>query len=138
MSLGVRRFWQLIWTLTAIYWVFLCVMTHLPPDKVPKTDVSDKTEHVAAYGLLAGMLHLCLWPRRWSILKTAIIVMCIIMAFAALDEITQPIVGRTCDIYDWTADTTGAAVAIVVMTLAYSFLPASPRVPIAAPSDPTR
>ena len=123
MSVGVRRFWQLIWTLTAIYWVFICIMTHLPPDKVPKPDVSDKTEHVVAYGLLAGMIHLCLWPRRWTMLKTASLVLCVALVYGALDEITQPIFGRDCSILDWLADAAGAIIAVMIMTIACRVLP---------------
>ena len=85
----------------------------------------DKTEHIVAYGLLTGAIHLSLWPRRWSLLKTAIVVLVIIMVYGALDEITQPIFGRSCDILDWLADVSGCAIALTVMSLAKLAMPRS-------------
>jgi VanZ family protein len=113
-----RNFWRGIWIVSGIYWLILFVLTHLPPDKIPKTNVSDKTEHLVAYGLLAAVVHLSLWPRRWPIIKLALGVIGVCMVYGVFDETTQPIVGRTCDIHDWLADITGAGTSILLMSLA--------------------
>ncbi len=118
MKSSQRNFWRGVWIVNGIYWVILFILTHLPPDKIPKTTVSDKTEHLVAYGLLAGVVHLSLWPRRWPILKLALVVIGVCMVYGAFDETTQPIVGRTCDIHDWLADITGASASIVLMSVA--------------------
>ena len=85
--------------------------------------VSDKLEHFIAYGLLAGMLHLSLWPKRWPIAKLAIVVLMTCMGYGGFDELTQPFFRRTCDIRDWTADVIGASIAITFMTAASVFIP---------------
>jgi VanZ family protein len=124
-----RNFWRAVWIVAAIYWVTLFILTHLPPDKIPKTNVSDKTEHLVSYGLLAAALHLSCWPKRWSILKTALLILATCMLYGAFDEITQPYFGRTCDIVDWLADSSGASISILLMSLAIRIArpPATPK-----------
>lgn len=105
--------------LLILYWVILLTVTHLPPSELPKTHVSDKVEHFAAYGLLTALLHLSLWPRRWSIPKLAAFVLLTVMAYGAFDELTQPLFNRACDLHDWYADTTGCLIVLSVMSIAY-------------------
>jgi len=93
------------------YWIALFVLTHLPPKEVPKANVSDKLVHLVAYFILGIFLHTALSRYR----STAIHVLWILMAYGALDELTQPLVGRSCELADWCADVAGGAAAVVVM-----------------------
>jgi VanZ family protein len=93
-----------------VYWLTLFVGTHWP--KPPGLDVPgrDKTLHAVAFAILTGLLLSALTRqgrlvRGWPIALTAIAIVAI---YAALDEWTQPYVGRTCDLLDWTADLVGA------------------------------
>jgi len=108
---------RLLWLLTFAYCIFLATMTHLPPGKVPDIGANDKLEHLGAYGLLSGAFFLSLWatfPRKHvATLLTPLIV----LAFGALDEITQPYFGRSCELNDWLADATGMAIAVITLTL---------------------
>jgi len=68
----------------------------------------DKYGHFLVYGLLATLL--CRlgtgWPAAgWALLAAS--------AYGATDEWHQLFVpGRSCDVFDWLADTTGAALAV--------------------------
>lgn len=98
------------------YWCLLVTLTHMP--KVPSVgpNVSDKIRHLLAYGLLAGLLFLTvwgLWPRlRWL----AAWVLVIVCAYAAIDELTQPLTGRAAEFGDWLADGSGALLAVVCLS----------------------
>jgi hypothetical protein len=50
---------------------------------------------------------------RGKLLCTSLLVGLSIISFASIDELTQPLVGRTCDVADWLADCAGTAVSIV-------------------------
>jgi VanZ family protein len=99
--------------LTTIYAITLVTVTHLPPAHLPATGVSDKVEHVTGYGLLATlvattvMLHTRRVPVVMLVLSLA--------AFGAIDEVTQPIFGRTADVWDWAADLTGIVLATAIV-----------------------
>jgi len=102
----------------AAYWLALAVVTHLPPAEIPKTNVSDKVAHLGAYFLL-GLL-LCLAVRSRS--SAVILVLGIVMLYGAVDELTQTLVGRSCELADWCADVAGGALAVVLFDLARRFL----------------
>lgn len=119
MTISPRRFRKIVLALLILYWATMLTITHLPPGEPPKIKNIDKAEHFVAYGLLAGLLHLSLWPRRWSAWRLGITVLIVVSAYGAFDELSQPYFRRTCDIRDWTADTIGALIAIGVMSIAY-------------------
>ena len=109
-----RRARRLLWSATTIYWVLIFIATHLPPRRVPKLRVGDKTEHFVGYAILASLLMLVL-PMRLSIRMVAVVLICAI--YGAFDEWTQPIMGRTTDVRDWLADVGGAMSAVVLCWL---------------------
>jgi VanZ family protein len=112
-SLKVRRTLQI---LLAIYWLIIFALTHLPAIDLPPVKISDKIEHLLAYGALGGLLFLNLWVFRPSMTQIGILVLAIGMMYGAVDEWLQIPVHRDCDLLDWFADTTGVAVAVVCMT----------------------
>ena len=98
----------------AAYWVALFTLTHLP--KVPASGkrVQDKLAHFLAYGVLAGVLYLVLWASQSPRKRAAYFVITVTLLYGAMDEITQPIVGRSCELNDWLADAAGVALAVGV------------------------
>jgi VanZ family protein len=93
-------------------WVGAFVATHLPPNEVPDLHTSDKVAHAIGYGGLTSLLVLALaslgWPRGARIL----LAMGILLAYGALDELTQPAFLRTASFYDWLADAAGTSIAV--------------------------
>lgn len=122
------------WLATAGYWVTLCVLTHLPPQDLPRVGMNDKVEHLLAYGMLAGLIALALWvtfPRRpwlaWGVLVVGVV-------YGVADELTQPAFGRTCDFYDWLADAVGTTAGVLPVIVLQRFIRLAP--PTATPVRP--
>jgi len=99
--------------------VLAFVATHLPPPDAPPPILKhDKLLHVLGYavlGLLTGwrIAADCLSPasrRFWGWLLALI-------AYAGFDELTQPVVGRSCELGDWLADAGGAAAGMLAVWL---------------------
>src|SRR5215216_5676731 len=96
-----RRLRLLFWFLTAVWWVLIATLTHLPPGRLPRVPGSDKTHHLLAYATLALLLGFALlftFPRRWWLPWGVLVVG---MCYGALDEVTQTWVGRTTELGDW-------------------------------------
>jgi VanZ family protein len=120
----------MFWTGAILYWIALCVMTHLPPGQVHIPRVfTDKQIHFAAYMMLSlvlgGAMMVTLPGRRW----VPLYVIAVAMAYGAVDERTQLFVGRECELGDWIADVSGASAAAVVLFVAQFFLK-SRQVPV--------
>ena len=95
-----------IWPLAvAALIAFASSRSHVAAPHIPN---SDKVAHFLAFGLLATLM--CRLGHRgraagWALLVTS--------AFGVSDEWHQSFVpGRTCDVFDWMADTLGATVAV--------------------------
>ncbi len=116
--------------LLTVYWVVLAVATHWP--KMPGLDIpgKDKTAHVVAYGVLAGLMLLVAgrWHDRYGRLKIAAAVIVIAGVYGAIDEVTQPFSGRSCTLGDWLADMVGVLIVCGVYVL-------FARAPIAAADE---
>jgi VanZ family protein len=115
-----RPFRAVLVSITALYWIGIFTLTHLPPSNLPKTNVSDKLAHFSVYCMLGVLLGLVLWNLRFCIRRSALLVIVIGLAYGAFDELTQALVGRTCSMYDWYADAGGiacAAVALITLRL---------------------
>lgn len=115
MQRGMQNRWPVV--LLIVYWVVLLTATHWP--KLPGLDIpgKDKTEHVLAYGLLAGLM-INVAARRLIMYRGLVIALgtvALIAIAGALDERTQPYFGRSCELYDWLADLAGAG----LVTLGY-------------------
>ncbi len=98
----------------ALGWALLIfVLSSIPGNDLPDVQIVnfDKLEHVGVYGCLGILVYLAFLTQqrfpglvRFAILAT--IVACSL--YGASDELHQIFTpGRTCDILDWTADTTG-------------------------------
>jgi VanZ family protein len=97
------------------YWITLFVLTHLPRlPAYPGPRYKDKFAHAAAYALLAS-LAMAAWPvGRRSAARSAVVWLAVLSSYAAVDELLQPLVGRSCTLGDWLADTAGVALAVAV------------------------
>ncbi len=122
-----RRPRRAILAASMVLWAGAMVATHLPPSQLPRLHVSDRVAHAAGFFVLTGAFWVTLWaygvrawPRPVALLLAA-------AAYAALDEITQPIVGRFAAVEDWTADVLGAAAAVLVCEAVLAALAAQLR-----------
>lgn len=109
------RFFRTGLLLTLIgYWIAMAVLTHLP--KVPGVpQMGDKTTHFVGFAALGALLYLCALATGRASSWTGLFVLTIVSLYAAFDEITQPLTGRSCSFVDWMADLSGAAAAVMVM-----------------------
>jgi VanZ family protein len=107
-----------LWIVTIGYWLILFTLTHIPGEKLPHVPLSDKTEHLTGYGTLATLLYFSLWRSKPHLSNIGIVVLGIGMMYGAVDEWIQaiPFIHRDCDLLDWYADTTGLAIAVIVLT----------------------
>jgi VanZ family protein len=104
--------------LLAGFVLVLITATHLPITSrmMPAAELNiDKLFHFTAYAILAGLLA-TVWQLSSGILTARHLrwAWCAVAIFGALDELTQIAVNRDCNIWDWSADATGAAVGLVV------------------------
>lgn len=73
---------------------------------------SDKIGHFLIFGLLATLLARVRAFQRWTPLGAYMAVV-LVSLFGGTDELHQMLVqGRSADVYDWAADTLGAAVFV--------------------------
>ncbi|MDZ4687826.1 MAG: VanZ family protein [Planctomycetaceae bacterium] len=99
----------LIWMIACgVYVTAMFIGTHAPLKLEPITAPNgDKLLHLAGYAglgfLLAWGLALRSSRPRWLWCAYAAILL-----WAGMDEVTQPMVGRTADVYDWLADASGS------------------------------
>jgi VanZ family protein len=111
--LEMPRIRRLAWIVLIGYALLLATATHLPPSRVPQTGIGDKYAHFTAYLILGALLCTALATTRLSDLGIVACSISIALAFAAIDEWTQPLVGRMCSLADWFADAGGASVAVL-------------------------
>lgn len=114
------------------YWIALFGVTHLPKlPHYPGPRYNDKIVHAAAYALLAGLAVGAWRIGRGSAARSAVIWFVVLAVYAAVDELLQPLVGRSCTLGDWLADTVGVAVAVAVWLIRAGKPP--PTIDIARP-----
>src|SRR4051812_14758594 len=112
----MTRLRVIFWIGTILYWGLLFTLTHLPPSKIHEpTSLTDKQCHFIAYAVLSfsvGVTLMVTLPgRRWI----PLFVIALAMAYGAIDERTQPMFGRDCELGDWIADSLGSVAAAVVL-----------------------
>lgn len=114
-STAAFRFWA---ALTFCYWLLLVAAMHVPLQQLPREESwipTDKIIHVVSYGVLAVLLGFTLdaYARssrsaRWRPLAVRTVVIFVVcFAYGCIDELTQPLTGRTCDPWDLAADVCG-------------------------------
>jgi VanZ family protein len=111
---------SILWRLLlAGYWLTLLVATHLPVRVagLPRNQ-ADKLVHFVAYAILAWLLSTA-WQASVGRLNARHLkfVWLAVVLYGAVDEITQPLVGRTASVIDWLSDAAGAALGLVIFQL---------------------
>lgn len=99
-------------TLLAGYWVAMFVSTHIPTLPIALPGQSDKTVHLTAFCGLASLLMAWRCSRGQVGLSHLLLMWLMLAGYGAVDEVTQPIVGRVCDLHDWLSDLLGAAIGL--------------------------
>ena len=105
---------RLITLACGLYWLFAAVTSHIPQRHVPEIEVSDKVLHGGGYFVLASLFWLAMAARSFGRRARLLLVLSVIPLYGALDELTQPLVNRTCEVWDWVADSLAAVAAVVL------------------------
>ena len=100
--------------LLALVWMGAFVLTHIPAGRMPRTHISDKTLHTVGYAALALALLGVLAARGVGRARQLLIAAVALPLYAAMDELTQPLVNRHASMTDWLADLLGVAVGMIV------------------------
>lgn len=98
-----------------LFWIVMFVGTHSPPLPRKIMRFFDKILHFSGFailGLLIGARLRILKQRDW---KHFTIAAAIVMLYAMIDELTQPLVGRDAEFYDWIADSCGVSLGLAIM-----------------------
>jgi VanZ family protein len=116
----------LIYIPLVLYWIVLFTATTLPGQDLPDLGFSDKIQHFGAFFVLAILLNLALIYQKKSyfLFKNASISTIIItLSYGAIDEIHQLFIsGRSADIRDWLADSSGVIIGILLLNVLKNFL----------------
>lgn len=99
----------------ASYWLFCFAATHLPvPESISLDNGRDKILHFIGYFILAFLF--CYQARKREQTPSLMVKEASLWLplYAAVDEITQPFVGRTCEWQDWLVDFAAILLAIFI------------------------
>jgi VanZ family protein len=103
--------------LPPLLWAALIlILTSIPGSHLPVLPFRnfDKIVHLTIYGVL-GWLTARAWANGSRISAVALAAIALISCFGALDEWHQQFIPRrSTDLLDWTADTTGAAIGVML------------------------
>ncbi len=122
-----------VWLVVTLGYATMAVLaTHKPPSdhwvpQAPPFPHADKVVHAAMYFGLAALVACSLaawggWDRPKAAIGTATLLWLSLGVYAAIDELTQPWVGRTADLLDWLADMGGVTLALWLGWLIFPFL----------------
>lgn len=93
-------------------------VSHIPSDVMHDIKTpSDTSLHMSGFAILAGLFLLMLAAFNVRAMWRSLVVLAVMALYAALDERTQPLVNRVCDVRDWYADMAGSTIAVIVLGL---------------------
>lgn len=121
-----KRLTQIALAILLLYWLAIFTTTHLPQFSQQGQGHLDKVYHFCAYGGLSFLVCLAWNARRRLRLRHFVVVLLVLAAYGAFDELSQIPVGRSCDIDDWYADMLGALAGIVAFGVLRRMLEKSP------------
>jgi len=93
----------------------LLVLTHIPHAAIPEflnATLLDKVEHVLAYGAVAIFFTLSV-PNR-APFPVLLVGLLTLAAIGVVDEVTQPLFGRSADVRDYVADLVGISLGFLI------------------------
>ncbi|MFP4052419.1 MAG: VanZ family protein [Phycisphaerae bacterium] len=100
-----------------VVWVSFFILTHVPVTGVLRSlpiTPRDVVLHAIGYGALGAVFSATLVAHGLRGRRLALVVVPVLLAYGAFDELTQELVGRDADWQDWLADALGAVIAAVV------------------------
>lgn len=108
---------RLLAVATVAYTAILLFATHYryPADLVGDLVRKDKAMHFTAYGLLGLLVASTLVAAGRSSWRTLVAGGLLLVAFAAGDEVTQPLFHRSTEALDWVFDCVGIAAGFAVV-----------------------
>ncbi len=121
-----KRWLSYLLPVATIYWIAMFVGTHLPRIELPSGHAIisvDKVLHFSGYFGLAFLLSLRLISAAaargeagmHALRSRGYQILLVVAVYAMLDEWTQPLVGRSCELLDWLADILGASAGMLVI-----------------------
>lgn len=93
-------------------WVAAFTATHIPASHIPVGHLSDATLHLLGYAGLAALFWATLLAYGHRAFRRSYIAALVLILYAALDEATQPLVGRSGSIRDWCFDCLGVGASL--------------------------
>ena len=96
-------------------WLGAFVATHIPLEQLPAFGASDKTLHLVGFFLLGAAFWLTMLAFGSARSHRVVVIVSVMTIYAALDEITQPLVNRYAARDDWLADIIGVIAAVVLL-----------------------
>jgi len=97
------------------YWLAMFWATHVPRAEVVKQlPATDKELHFVAYFVLGLIVPFWKLPLPLPTVRRLVRWWCVVVLYAAIDELLQIPVGRSCEVLDWCADAMGAAGGVIV------------------------
>lgn len=108
-------------TLPPLLWaglIFALSSWSIPgPSKEWNVPLADKWAHMLLFGILAFLLYRAFRHGfRWRVGTAVLVAFCLSSLYGGFDEFHQSFVpNRDVDVWDWAADTLGAAVALLGM-----------------------
>jgi VanZ family protein len=103
---------------TAAYTAILLFATHHPKpgDLVGDLVHRDKALHFTAYGLLGLLVAATMAVAGRLAPRTLVAAVAVLVAFAAVDEVTQPLFSRSTELLDWIFDSAGIVAGFATVT----------------------
>jgi VanZ family protein len=119
---------RVVLVMLCVYWVALFYGTHtkVPEGLLPGN--SDKFVHFWAYAGLAILLMLLRVTRGAYTWLSVLIAWCILAIYGVFDELTQLLVNRNADVFDWIFDVTGAASGLALLLWCVWYFQLQPRI----------
>ncbi|MFM7244280.1 MAG: VanZ family protein [Planctomycetaceae bacterium] len=113
---------RLLAAATGAYTAVLLFATHHPKpgELVGELVHRDKTLHFTAYGLLGLMAAATIAAAGRFSPRAVVAAVVGLVAFAAADEVTQPLFGRSTEFLDWACDSAGIAAGFAAVAVAWA------------------
>ena len=98
-----------------VLWACAAVASHLPPQRLPRLGTGLATAlHGVGYFVLSSALWLTLRLHAQSRNRRLALLLAV-PAYAVMEELTQPLLGRCTSTADWLADVLGTVAAVAVL-----------------------
>ncbi|MHC4562254.1 MAG: VanZ family protein [Planctomycetota bacterium] len=106
--------------LCTLAWLVAFAATHVSVGavrRIPLPSAGDTTLHLVGYMLLTAIFLVTLVAHGLARQTRLLVVPIVMLAYASVDEWTQPLIGRSATVAEWLADLAGAAISLTVLEL---------------------